>query len=250
MKECVICNEEFEAKRKHAKYCSSDCRNKRRIKPFITKTCLHCSISFETKKNYAKYCSKICSSRKNTEENKELRWSNRTEITCRECGIVAKPVKSDGTTCGKRGCVDESRRKTKVANDIKARKKGGRRHEQYRKYQNKYVKERSKIDPMFRLHRRISAGIRYSLANNYGLKTFEVLDYTYDMLKEHIESQFTEGMSWSNKSKWHLDHIKPASSFNFDSIDHPDFKKCWALENLQPLWAKDNMSKGNKWEEE
>ena len=77
-----------------------------------------------------------------------------------------------------------------------------------------------------------------------------MLDYTFDELYNHFESQFTEenGYSWDNMSEWHIDHIRPVSSFNFDSIDHPDFKKCWALNNLQPLWAVDNMSKGDKWD--
>lgn len=45
---------------------------------------------------------------------------------------------------------------------------------------------------------------------------------------------------------WHIDHKLPVASFNFDSPEHLDFKKCWALENLQPLWAKENISKGAK----
>ena len=78
-------------------------------------------------------------------------------------------------------------------------------------------------------------------------KTFAALGYTKENLKTRIESQFTEGMSWDNMHLWHLDHIRPVASFDFDSTDHPEFKECWALENLQPLWAKDNLSKGAKW---
>ena len=64
----------------------------------------------------------------------------------------------------------------------------------------------------------------------------------------HIESQFKEGMSWKNHGihGWHIDHIRPISSFNFESCNDPEFKECWALENLQPLWAKENLSKSNK----
>jgi 5-methylcytosine-specific restriction endonuclease McrA len=61
-------------------------------------------------------------------------------------------------------------------------------------------------------------------------------------------------MSWDNQYTpkkpgeygWHMDHIIPHSSFNYDSFDHPDFVKCWALENLRPLCAIMNMQKGNK----
>ena len=81
-----------------------------------------------------------------------------------------------------------------------------------------------------------------------GGKTFTLLGYTGQELYRHLESQFTDGMSWDNIGEWHIDHIRPVVSFNFDSTEHPDFKKCWALNNLQPLWAADNMSKGDKWD--
>ena len=75
-----------------------------------------------------------------------------------------------------------------------------------------------------------------------------MLGYSADDLKTHLETQFADGMSWDNMSEWHIDHIRPVASFNFDSTEHPDFKKCWALNNLQPLWAKDNLRKGDKWD--
>ena len=74
------------------------------------------------------------------------------------------------------------------------------------------------------------------------------MGYTKYELKEHLESQFTGGMSWDNMNEWHIDHIRPVSSFDFDSTEHPDFKKCWALNNLQPLWAEDNLRKNDKWD--
>ena len=91
-------------------------------------------------------------------------------------------------------------------------------------------------------------GIKKGLIHKKEGRTFEILGYTKHDLKNHLESQFTEGMSFENYGEWHIDHIRPIASFNYDSTEHPDFKKCWALNNLQPLWAKDNMSKGNKWD--
>ena len=78
-------------------------------------------------------------------------------------------------------------------------------------------------------------------------QTFKILGFDKHTLREHLESQFTEGMSWDNMGEWHIDHIRPIASFNYDSTEHPDFKKCWALNNLQPLWAADNIRKGDKW---
>jgi len=71
-----------------------------------------------------------------------------------------------------------------------------------------------------------------------------VLGYGIDELRRHIERQFLRGMSWSNRSEWHIDHIIPIASFNFTSHDDAEFKACWALTNLRPLWKIDNMSKG------
>lgn len=65
-------------------------------------------------------------------------------------------------------------------------------------------------------------------------------------LKEHLEKQFQEGMTWNNygKSGWHVDHIKPLA--NFDLTNRDQFLKVCHYTNLQPLWAKDNLSKGKK----
>jgi hypothetical protein len=73
------------------------------------------------------------------------------------------------------------------------------------------------------------------------------LGYTIEELMSHLEKQFTEGMTWENYGEWHVDHIKPMSSFKFESVDDPEFKECWKLENLQPLWEEDNLSKGPRY---
>jgi hypothetical protein len=61
-------------------------------------------------------------------------------------------------------------------------------------------------------------------------------------LKNHIENQFEEGMRWDNWGEWHIDHKCPVSKFNKDE------KQCIvnALDNLQPLWELENLTKGKK----
>jgi len=71
------------------------------------------------------------------------------------------------------------------------------------------------------------------------------LDYTWYELKSHIESQFKEGMSWENRSEWHIDHIKPIKIF-LDEGEN-DIKIINSLSNLQPLWAFENKSKSAKY---
>ena len=67
-----------------------------------------------------------------------------------------------------------------------------------------------------------------------------------DLIK-HLESKFQEGMNWSNYGfyGWHIDHIRPCSSFNL--LNEEEQKQCFHYTNLQPLWAKDNLQKHNKW---
>ena len=60
----------------------------------------------------------------------------------------------------------------------------------------------------------------------------------------HIKKKFKKGMNWKNYGQWHLDHIKPCASF--DLAKPSEQKKCFHYTNLQPLWAKDNLSKGAK----
>jgi hypothetical protein len=63
-------------------------------------------------------------------------------------------------------------------------------------------------------------------------------------LRAHLEAKFKEGMSWENYGKWHIDHIIPCSAFNLTDIQQQ--QECFNYKNLQPLWAKENWSKGNK----
>lgn len=70
----------------------------------------------------------------------------------------------------------------------------------------------------------------------------KLLGYSVDELAIHLESKFEIGMSWERRSEWHIDHIKPRSAFRANQI-----KEAFALKNLRPLWAKDNLKKGKKW---
>lgn len=104
-------------------------------------------------------------------------------------------------------------------------------------------------DPSYTLRTRISALMRYSLRHGSKSKSLDdILDYTMPELKDHIESLFTENMSWDAymRGEIHIDHKRPIVSFHIGSVDDQDFKECWALDNLQPLWAFDNLSKGAK----
>ncbi len=107
-------------------------------------------------------------------------------------------------------------------------------------------KKLRKEDPKFRLRRLMTDGIYRSLKNKCGYSWEKLVGYTFQDLIKHIERQFKPNMNWDNFGQWHVDHIIPQSVFNYDSFTHIDFKKCWALKNLQPLWAKENLKKSAK----
>lgn len=74
----------------------------------------------------------------------------------------------------------------------------------------------------------------------------KMLQCTIEELKLHLESKFQTGMNWNNWSRkgWHIDHIKPLSSFNLE--DEKELAEACHYTNLQPLWAIDNLKKTNK----
>lgn len=80
------------------------------------------------------------------------------------------------------------------------------------------------------------------LAKGSGNRTIEFLGCSVDHFRQHLEAQFLPGMSWDNRPDWHIDHIRPLSSF--DLSDPEQFKAVSHYTNLQPLWAIDNLRKG------
>jgi hypothetical protein len=118
------------------------------------------------------------------------------------------------------------------------------------KYKNSWQKDKLKNDIKFRILRNFSSLMRFTLKDKKnGEHCFKMVNYTVKDLKKHLEAQFEPGMDWDNYGLygWHIDHIIPSSWFHFTSYEDEGFKQCWALENLQPKWAKDNISKGNRY---
>lgn len=90
--------------------------------------------------------------------------------------------------------------------------------------------------------------VRNSLLALYRSKTADtasLLGYTQAELRSHLESKFKQGMTWDNYGAWHVDHIKPIAAFVREGVT--SLSTINALENLQPLWAAENLSKGDKY---
>ena len=123
-------------------------------------------------------------------------------------------------------------------------------HKKYRENNPEKIKETLKKSNQ-KPKRKMSSNIRRRLSQYLKLniitkknKTFEIVGCTPEFLKEHLEKQFKEGMSWENYGLygWHIDHIIPLSS----SKTEEEIYQLSHYTNLQPLWAEDNLKKGNK----
>lgn len=128
-----------------------------------------------------------------------------------------------------------------------------------------YRQEKRKNDPSFKL-KCYASNMIYKYLKNKGrskgdLSCSKYFDYTFQQLKEHLEGQFEWWMTWENQGKysrktwddndpttwtWNLDHIIPHSSFNYEKMGDKEFKRCWALDNLRPYSAKQNIIDGDR----
>ena len=112
------------------------------------------------------------------------------------------------------------------------------------RYRNKHLR---KTDSNFKLKELLRGRAYKALVLNEATKsapTLELLGSSVPYVRKHLESQFVDGMSWDNHGKWHIDHIRPCASF--DLTDPEQQKECFNYKNLQPLWAEDNLSKGDR----
>lgn len=112
----------------------------------------------------------------------------------------------------------------------------------YRKNRNKKLRQ---TDPMFKMKANLVS--RTSIAfktigKGKPVRTTGLLGTSYEIVKNHIENQFRDEMTWQNYGEWHIDHIIPLSS----AKDLDELVALCHYSNLQPLWAKENRLKSNK----
>lgn len=108
-----------------------------------------------------------------------------------------------------------------------------------------YEREQRKHNINYKLAQNLRTRIRTAVRRNQKAgSAIEALGCSIEDFKKYLETLFSEDMSWSNYGKWHIDHITPLSSF--DLTNPEEFRKACHFSNLQPLWAKDNLSKSDK----
>lgn len=131
----------------------------------------------------------------------------------------------------------------RAKNQERSREHTRRWRDKNRGYWARNARRRRKEDPLYDLLGRVRNRIYLALRENLKTKrTIQILGITIPELATHLESLFLPGMSWANRSEWHIDHIVPAACARNENevyiLNH--------YTNLRPLWSKDNISKGKK----
>lgn len=198
---CIICQKEFYTK-STGKICSDECKKKYRS-----------SKNFEYHKK----------NKKRINENARLRYTNNKDYYRER----------------------DKKRYHKLRSDDKPKRKFlNLSEEEKRIRRNRLRRERYANDNIYSIKTRLRSQLnkrlrQLDLRKNSSLESYLGCDLKNFM--KHIESNFKEGMSWENRSEWHIDHIVPISRAN--SLD--DLKLLSHFSNLQPMWAKKNISKSN-----
>lgn len=260
------------------KYCSDECKpSKYKLKISITEICLECGEKLIKKEQCGRkrlYCPTRCRDIADHKRRKELKCIRKKSYIkiCSQCGIEFKTYHQNQRYCNP-VCDKTSRRtligfihncticgeeyeksyKEQKCCSLKCAgiKRGNTRRVYPDKLKHRRIVEaiRRKTDLPFALNNRMRILMYSSLRQvKNGHKWQDLAGYSVDDLRRHIEKQFKDGMSWERflAGEIHIDHKIPVSAFSFSKPEHMDFKRCWALKNLQPMWAEENISKGNK----
>lgn len=238
---CKECGNIFIKQNERHIFCCNKCRATYRNKRISNETkkireteevCNYCNSIFVRKSFLQKYCSKKCQEQHN---DRVLKRKHLKILNCKFCNKEFKQHDSRQLFCCREHMLKFHKNKKSESIREKSRLK---------KIQNKQIeKEYAKC-------RRICKDIvRCILGNNKRyIPSKIILGYSKQDFHKHIESKFQEGMTWDNHGKvWHVDHIRPFASFILSDTDIEYninvAKICNQLDNLQPLFVFDNLSK-------
>nr|CAI9751321.1 HNH endonuclease [uncultured phage]CAI9752181.1 HNH endonuclease [uncultured phage] len=246
---CKTCQNEYNAKRKLKtkitvthKICTS-CKQDLDIKQFNL-----CLSNVDGHEARCRYCQN--NSNAKLKYYQERRTETKPIITHKICSNCKQDLDienfhvnkntRDGYNAWCRFCQSEYG-KSYYKNTLESRK-------EIRKEHNRKSYIRSCEDPMLKLNNNMTRNIYMALKSNKAEQHWEdLVGYTLQDLKEHLEKQFDDNMNWDNQgSYWELDHIIPKNQFSYTSSDDHNFKICWSLMNLRPLSRDDNIHRPRK----
>lgn len=237
--------------------CSVEARGKRKSATFPDMHCSRCGNTCKRgspAQRFCKPCAKEVSKQGEANRTRSARTVVGHPLSCRRCCLVVVATGAGQKYC--QPCAKEvTREKDKATKKIlrrsaeakaKARERAaisnfapGRRD-----YIRNYERNRRQTDPKFAINARMKAMVSNVLRGEKNGRSWrELVGYTADELLRHLERQFLPGMTWENRSRWQIDHILPVSSFTFQTAEDDEFRACWALTNLRPLWKEKNREK-------
>jgi hypothetical protein len=211
--------------------------------------CKNCGISFGTYKSRKKtgrglYCTKKCMY--------ESMLGKKPWNTGKKC-LSLSTAKTGSKNPMWKGGMDKKESDKNYARSERGKKVHALANKKY--MMKKEAKEKTNLRSRNRLKDNVHHRIKRNISNGIWCKLkrrklkkdgfiIDCLPYTIEELKNHLEKLFKSGMNWDNYGKWHIDHVIPDIYFNYISTKDVEFKKSWDLNNLQPLWARDNIKKG------
>lgn len=140
-------------------------------------------------------------------------------------------------------------RKKYATNPATHKRRNSKWQREHRDWLNQHQKERLNNDPLYAIERRLRGRLWHALRGSIKASTtFDLVGCSPVELMRHLESQFVDGMSWDNRTEWHIDHVRPCDSYDMSKEDQQ--RECFHYTNLQPLWRSDNLKKGKKYDRE
>ena len=263
-KKCKFCSEPFTPTTKSQIYCSKKCngkaqkqkekiKNRERLNS-IVRTCKNktCEKKFNPNRNNQVFCSDICADR---EGKRDYKKRNPEKIRASENRRKKFKYHNDPKDREKKINASNSRYHKLSPEEKKERSRknrAARDPDELKKYHREYFAERIKSDLNFLLIsnlRTLTKGAIKRGGSETEAKTIELIGCSLEECRKHIEEQFDEKMNWENwdRKGWHLDHIRPCSSFNL-SEDKQQYV-CFNWRNLRPLWWDKNINKKDKYDQ-
>lgn len=179
--------------------------------------------------------------RKSSRFNNEVNRTKYYRCSCENCGLD-------------KGYVSKSRFNKKphcikcATNTIEHKNKLKKSHWSVRGVSSKAWMKKDPTSPLrVKIGTNLRSRLNKAIKGNYKSgSAVEDLGCSIDEFKSYIESKFQPGMTWDNwgRDTWHIDHIVPISHFDLSNRD--ELLKACHYSNMCPLWAKDNMIKGNR----
>lgn len=183
---------------------------------------------------------------KKREADKAYRDANRESLKTRRAEYHAARNADEAIKARKRAWYEAN--KAKLAAAAKERYATKKETPEFKAQRAKAAAERRANSPMLRVHERMSAHVRQCLKGEKDGRPWEKLvGYTLADLVVRLRQTLRPGWRWQDflDASLEIDHIVPVSAFRFESAEDPDFRRCWALGNLQLLtWEENNEKRG------